>query len=416
MMLVQKYYKYVDALIEVSIYIYFVLMFLTMGEGIRNVLLYGNFLLWLLTVRHRANLDALKSPLALLLYANLGIAALSALFSIDPLYSLKWLRKDIIKALFLFVVMATVLSDEVRLKRAALVLCLTSALIMSVGYYSFFVYNMEVLKPITPLMHAWHDRYARYANSLIPFFFMAAMIWRGRWARGAIFIGGAAAVVSVVLTTSRGGYAGLAAACFMWLMYMSAKMGISMKKTIPAAFIACLLIIGTAWVTVPGVKSRLLLLRTQLPSVNNRMDTWEKSVEAVKTRPVLGLGYGERIFFDPEVYAKTFFKTPPVTGPESTFILVLYHQGFVGLAAYLILLAYAAKTFWLGAMKLEGISGYAAAACLCVIFGNYFVHSIVAELFFRHLVVILAIGAAAMNNRRSVSPATPLSLRRGGRG
>jgi putative inorganic carbon (HCO3(-)) transporter len=265
-----------------------------------------------------------------------------------------------------------------------------------VGYYSFFVYHMEVLKPITPLMHTWHDRYARYANTLIPFFFMAALIWRGRWARGVIFISASASAVSVVLSTSRGGYAGLAAAGFIWLLYMFAKMGISMKKTLSAAFVAFLLVIMAAWFTVPGVKNRILLLRQQLPTINNRLYTWEKAIEAVKMRPVLGFGCGERIFTDPQVYNKTVFKLPPTTGPESTFIMVLYHQGVVGLTAYLILLAYAAKSFWRGAMEREGISSYAAAACLCVIFGNYFVHSIVdVSLYLRHLAVVLAIGTAA---------------------
>lgn len=398
----QKYLKRIDVILEISVYLQLMLMFFTAGEGVRNVLLFGSFALWLVTIRERGWPDSLKSPLALLFFLNLGATIPSVIFSIDPSYSFLTLRKDPVKAFLIFTVMASVLADEERLKRAVLVLCASAVVISAAGYYSFFAYKLEVMKPTTWLIHAWHNKFARYLNTLIPFLFAAAFIRKGFVkTRAAILLAAAASVCAVILSTSRGGYAGLAAIAFVWAEYLSIKRGISIKKTAPMAAVAFILCLALSYYAVPGVKKRLLLLGEQIPTVNLRMQAWVPALEAVKLRPVFGWGYGERLFTDDRAYSGTVFRKAPDIGPESMFVKILYHQGLTGFLAYLALLAFAARTFWRGAISRGGTSSLVLAACFSVLFGNYFVHSIVTEMYLKQLAVVVALGVAALNLRNA---------------
>jgi hypothetical protein len=110
--------------IEFTIYVYIVFMFLSKGEGIRNIILFGNLGLWLLSIRSRKDLHLFKKPFFFFFCAFLGSSVLSTSLSIDPQYSFSKLLGEPLKALLIFPVFATVLADAQRLRRVAYA-CLT---------------------------------------------------------------------------------------------------------------------------------------------------------------------------------------------------------------------------------------------------------------------------------------------------
>src|SRR4030067_2333399 len=114
----EKKYEFIDDIIAGGVYLYIVFMFLSKGESIRNILIFGNFALWLLTLKHRKNLHLLKEPIAILFWFFAGITVCSVFFSIDPFYSFLSLRNDPLKPVLLFVVIATEMSDRKRLEWA----------------------------------------------------------------------------------------------------------------------------------------------------------------------------------------------------------------------------------------------------------------------------------------------------------
>jgi len=85
----EKRFGTIDKIIEAGLYLFIFFLFLTKGEGIRNVLLYSNFILWLATLRQRENLHILREPAALLYWGFMISTFLSAVFSIDIRYSFR---------------------------------------------------------------------------------------------------------------------------------------------------------------------------------------------------------------------------------------------------------------------------------------------------------------------------------------
>lgn len=144
--------------------------------------------------------------------------------------------------------------------------------------------------------------------------------------------------------------------------------------------------------TSPALKTRL----GGMESVNLRLDTWNKALESIKQRPILGWGYGKGIFHREEPYLKTTDKSLPKTGPENTFIQVLFHQGLVGLGVYISLILTAIVVFFRSALRTENsLRSYVLITACGIIVGNHIGHSLVAAEIFRGLAIILAIGIAA---------------------
>lgn len=372
-------------------------MFLTKGEGIRNILIFGNFGLWLLTLRYRQNLYLLKEPVSLLFWITIGITVFSGIFSIDPLYSFSEFMGEPLKSLVLFPVIATVMADEKKLLKAVYVKFFTAILIVSIGYYSYFMHDIPVLKPDTWLMHAWHNKFARYLCALLPFAFSLYFIWKRKWLRIVLIISLLFSVVALILSTSRGGYTAFFSMVCVWTVYLTREKRANLKKALLAVICSILLLGTLSWMIFPPVKERLSILPGQLSTINQRTDAWIPILYAFKEKPLFGWGYGERIFFQPEPYNETPYKNNPPTilGPHNTFLKILFHQGIVGFIPYILLVLIAIRDFWMKAHSQSKIRNYILVSCVSVLIGNYMLHSMLAVHYIPHLAVLLGFGVAA---------------------
>lgn len=380
-----------ELFIEYGIYIYFIIMFLSKGESIKNIALYGTFALWLLSGKWRDR-DFYRSPLTILFGGYLFSVLLSVVFSIDPEYSLISLKYDILKAVVLFPVLATSFSTEERLRRLSISLSISASIMIAIGFYSYLTQDISFLKPNTELMHAWHNRFARYLCLTTPFAMVLLLTSKNKINMVGLFSLIIFGSLAVILSTSRGGMFALVLIVTVWILFVYKKGVFNFRKIILISLIAFITMFFIGLSTSPSLKTRL----GGMESVNLRLDTWNKAIESVKQRPILGWGYGKEIFHREEPYLKTTSKSLPKTGPENTFIQVIFHQGLVGLGVYISLILTAVVVFFRSALRTENsLRSYVLITACGIIVGNHIGHSLVAAEIFRGLAIILAIGIAA---------------------
>ncbi len=380
-----------ELFIEYGIYIYLIIMFLNKGESIKNIALYGAFALWLISGKWRYR-DFYRSPITILFGGYLFSVLLSVVFSIDPECSLISLKYDILKAVVLFPVLATSFSTEQRLRRLSISLSISAAIMLAIGFYSYLTQDISFLKPNTELMHAWHNRFARYLCLTTPFAMVLLLTSKNKINMAGLFSLIIFGSLAVILSTSRGGMFALVAIVTVWILFVYKKGVFNFRKIILISLIAFITLFFIGLSTSPALKTRL----GGMESVNLRLDTWNKALESIKQRPILGWGYGKGIFHREEPYLKTTDKSLPKTGPENTFIQVLFHQGLVGLGVYISLILTAVVVFFRSALRTENsLRSYVLITACGIIVGNHIGHSLVAAEIFRGLAIILAIGIAA---------------------
>jgi O-antigen ligase len=400
----EKRFGAIDKVIEAGLYLFIFFLFLTKGEGIRNVLLYSNFILWLATLRQRKNLHILREPAALLYWGFMISTFLSAVFSIDMQYSFRELERDFLKSLLFFPVLATVLSDNKRLKRFVWLAFFLLVFLVANGFYSYLVYNMPMMLSETPLRHAFHNRFARDLNMFMAFSFALLLMTKVVAARVLIILMVLTGIFSLILTVSRGGIIAFLAISMVWLANSFRKRYVHIKPVLISVILAVVLLGVIAYVFVPDIKKRISMVsqtEDQIVTLNKRTTIWMPVLYASMQRPLFGWGYGEKIFRTDTPFEGTPYKTSPyrrdiqLRDPHNTFLSELLTQGIVGLGLYLALLITAARGFWRGTHSTNETKNYMLLACTSILLGTYFVHSMVEVVEFRSLTLILGAGLAA---------------------
>jgi O-antigen ligase len=405
-----KKHEIIDKIIEYGIYLYIFLMFLAKGEGIRNILIFGGFALWLFNLKFRKNIYLLTSPISKLFWIYLGTILLSAIFSIEPLFSFISLKDEPLKSALLFPIIATVMADEEKLKKAIHVSFFSALLIVLAGYYSYIFHDMTLLKPDTFLVHAWHNKFARYLCTLLSLSFILYFIWRKPGLKIFLTIFFLISFVALMLSTSRAGIAAFMSIVIIWSLYLSKKYNYNLKKVLSSILIIFMVLGALFYFSVPNFRTRINSL--QDATFNERTEIWISAVHAIAKRPVQGWGYGNpvhaiakrpvqgwgygnRIFHIEEPYRKTPYESPPEKGPHNSFIKVLFHQGITGLIPYTLMILTAITFFWKYAFRTTGIRSYTLVSCASILIGNYILHAMLASPKLIYLSVILGLGMAA---------------------
>jgi O-antigen ligase len=396
-------YKLIDEIIAGGVYLYIVFMFLSKGESIRNILIFGNFALWLFSLKNRENLHLLKKPVSIFFWLFAGVTVCSVFFSIDPLYSFLSLRNDPLKPALLFAVIATVMSDRQRLKRTVYISCFTAMFIVFIGYYSYVVHDTYMLQPDVALLYVDHNRFARYLTTLLPFMLpLFCLLEKKRTLQAIILISFLLSVLAIILSTSRGGVAAFVCMIFVLMIYLSKTRGYNLYKLISGIIATTLLLGIVSWFYFPHVRERMSRTANELPTFNLRTEAWEPAIYAIKDRPLFGWGHGDKIFHMDEPYKNTPYKKAPAPksdvsprNPHNTFLSLLFHQGIIGTIPYLLLIVIAIKVFWGEALNRKGLTGYVLAASVAVLIGNYILNSMLEVLQFRYLALLLGLGIAA---------------------
>jgi O-antigen ligase len=398
----EKRYEIVDKIIAIELYLYIIFMFITKGEGIRNVLLFSSFLLWLATLKYRQNIWILKQPVSLLFWGNIASIAAAVIFSIDPLYSFYSLNGGPLRAIIIFCLVSTMFPYEKRLKRFIVISYLLLVFTLSVGYYSYWAYDLPLMKPLTAIRHAWHARFAIDINTHLPFTLILLLMVKDKRLKIVFLVTMLLGFMAILLSTSRGGLAGFIGMAIVWLIYFLPSKKTNMKITV-AGFMIIIIFFGTALLSSPLMREKFIHNKENIMSLGRRTEIWGPLIAAAIQRPLSGWGYGSEIFTNDVPFKDTPYNEAPVhidpafRNPHNPFLRILFHQGIPGVILYVVLLFTAITTFWKVSKETGHLKSYMLVACSGILIGTYVVNAMVENSHLSEVAFILGLGLAAQN-------------------
>ncbi|MEW6570347.1 MAG: O-antigen ligase family protein [Nitrospirota bacterium] len=394
----KKLFKTLEILLTYSVCSYVVLIFVSKGEGLRNILLFGSLFLWILTIKRGEIANFFRSPLTFLYILFVSFCFISVLYSLDPVYSIDAMREDFIKGVILFPIIATTFNSEEKLKKISSAFALSALILVANGYVSYLTGGVTVFKPDTKIVHLWHNQFARHLNSLLPFIFSLLFFSKRRAARILLFCLLLFSVLGLIFSTSRGGYVSFISMMVVWVLFLTKERQVHLKKVIAVVSLIAMLAVVFSFTSVPYIRDRI----TTFESIILRFHVWIPVIEAIKERPVFGWGFGPKMIRKEEPYLNTPHK-PPQRGVHNTFLKIAFTTGVVGLTSYLSLLIYAIL-FCLRNARKEGARNFGSfmfVSVLSVIIGNYFFHSMIELVSFLSLSILLGIALASEKRNRN---------------
>lgn len=290
--------------------------------------------------------------------------------------------------LMLFALMARVLRSS-RIRSIVIAVYLHAALLVSVyGLQQWFAgpaalatwVDPESPLSRTPRVYSYLGNPNLLAGYLIPAIILsvvAMFAWRG-WIRKALAATMAIAnTACIVLTFSRGGWIGVAAAGFVLVgllfHWWSVHLPVFWRKWgVPIVLGGAAALLILAVVAVEPLRQRVasIFVGRGDSSNNFRINVWLSVIEMIRDRPILGIGPGNVAFN--RVYP--IYQRPRFTALSAYSILleILVETGIIGLTCFVWLLIVTFHSGWLQLQKLRRLrrrDGFWLMGAIAVVVG-----------------------------------------------
>jgi O-antigen ligase len=385
---------------EWGTYVFVLLMFAGRFGTLRELGLYIPALLWLLkAVIRRTPSFAWRTPLFAVLVLFCISAVLSSLQSPDMVSSLAALKREHLKLLILYAVIATVFADKDALSRFGRVFAVAALVYLAVGSYRIG----EDLTAQGRIDYMQVRYYASVYLYLLPPLFVQALdsasLLRPLWAAGCIGM-----VSAMVLISVRGVWLSLAGAAALWVFAARDRFrGIFSLRSLTVFVLVTVLLVLLALVLFPSQFSLIRGHTFESLQMSLRLDTWDIFLALSFQRPLLGHGLDDQAMSRHyhEAFSKRRGAAPAIlnpTTPHNQFIKILYQQGLLGLLLYLALLALGLKTLYRAFRKspLDGAS-LVPLAFASVILAEYVMHCFFEDRSLTPLAVLIGVAGACLS-------------------
>jgi O-antigen ligase len=392
-----KFEHYLSLITEYGTYLYVFLLFFDRGEGLRTLGLYGALSAWTaLFFLKKINLsyDVITSGF----FAFVVITILSSFFSIEPVYSLKSLKSDILKAAITFLIISTYFDTRMILSLCK-VMCISGIIILLFGLHSLLLSRTSYYTSRNIFLSIDKNKFGLFIGLFSPFFILFLIkgktwVEKGIWGLSAIW-----AICGTLLSASRGAIINIFTAIMVWAIFLLKRK--HLKKVLMVILIVILLITVSFNFWPELVKRQFLSMPTELRSFHERTYFfWEPAIESVKKRPIFGWGYGNKIYRDKRPFEGVKKPNWKLTGGlHSTFISILFHEGIVSLLSYLFLL-FSSMFFLINFIRNDtDDKRLLALSLLSIVIGSFIINSLVLSVPVRRLAPILGMSAALLKNR-----------------
>lgn len=294
----------------------------------------------------------LRWPIGLPFAIFLVVSLLSAIFSASPMnslwYTIRWPAFLYIAYIF---VPYNLITDGKTLKKTIIATVFGAILVLIFGLLSLYGQDWQnSFFRISSISLFGVYPYGLNHNLIAEFLSVGAFLvlaWRSlvKGSRGKKFLDILFALMSVgiILTFSRAGWITL----FLQLLIYAAFY-FHVKKQPPRQLVLAL--IGILIILTPFAWKMGQLQKDNTSSTENRWLLTEISIKAFLDKPYLGYGSGEFInLVDNNLRFKA--KYGPAIDSHGMIQKVLAENGAFGLAAWLFIIAYLIKTFWLALKK-----------------------------------------------------------------
>ncbi len=380
---------------EYGMYVYLFLLLFDKGEGLRNMSMYGSFLAWLFLVfyfkKPRISPDIISIGFLVFIISIL----MSSVTSIEWSYSWYDLQREVPKSVIPFLVISTFFNQRM-ISRASRAFSVAGLIILAFGLHGMIIVKTNLYTSENIFLSLDKNEFGFFAVMCLPFIILQVLAstsirWKVFWTASSMW-----GIVGTFLSASRGSIGGMIISIGVFVAYLAQ---IKHWKTILGIVLVLLIVLSVAFKFLPGpAKTHLMLTKEHLRTLTFRTDWfWKPALQAVKKRPVLGWGYGDRTYRDVRPFEGTEKPNWEIKGGlHSAFITVLFQQGLVGFISYIFLLL--STTFIL--MKLtkskQRDRKLIAVALLSIIVGAFIVNSFVIVTPFRRLAPILAMSSALL--------------------
>jgi O-antigen ligase len=399
--------RYMSFVIEYGVYLYILFLFSGKGEGLRNIGLYGAFVTWIVYAIYSKKIRISFNILGASVFIFIASALLSSLFSLDPLYSFTALKKDLLRGVITFLIISTFFSTKMLI-RAVNILCFTGLVVFALGLYSYLAGSTDFFTSENAFLSIHYNLFGFILAFITPFYLFNMLSKKIRWKKIVWGLFLAIGFVGVVLSSSRGAIGNAVVALSVFTVFLINRE--NFKKISVLVVVGLMLASATFKLWPEPVKKQIIALPKQLSTFNLRTGRfWIPAIKSVKNRPVLGWGYGSKIYRDARPFENTQKPRwrkegglPHKGGLHSSFVTILFHQGIIGLFSYLFLLGSSSYVLF-GIIKEKADERrLLALTLLSVIIGSFIFNAFVLSVPFRRLALIVAMSAALINNTLDV--------------
>lgn len=241
---------------------------------------------YVVTDRTRLRWSRLRSspflwPAVLLLVA----ATISTVLAVDRHHALEWYRWVVLEplAFFALLLLAGTRRTWPWLFAALVIAGLVSGLI---GLWQYLTHTDLTAVPGTSVrrIHALYgspDNLGLLYDRVLPVWFAVAIAPPAAWRRVLWVLVGAVMVAALILTYSRGAWAGVGIGCLAVL---------ALRFRWGRWLLLAALLVGAAGLAVKGSRLVDIFRSAQTPTAQVRIDVWKSSIQMVRDHPVFGVG------------------------------------------------------------------------------------------------------------------------------
>jgi len=393
-----KFEYYLSLITEYGTYLYVFLLFFDRGEGLRTLGLYGALSAWTaLFFLKKINLsyDVITSGF----FAFVVITILSSFFSIEPVYSLQFLKRDILKAAITFLIISTYF-DRGMILRLCKVICISGIIILFFGLHSLLLGRTSYYTSENIFLSLDKNEFGFFVGLFTPFFILFFVRAKKRLEKGIWGLSAIWGILGTLLSASRGAIGSIFVAVLIWVTFLFKKQHLKTALKVSILFALLVIFSFSLW---PGlIKKHLLSFPEDISTFTLRtVRFWEPAIESVKKRPLLGWGYGNKLYRDQRPFdgvEKPYWQIRG--GLHSTFITILFHQGIVGLLSYLFLLLSTSFMLFKIVKNATNEKRLLAIAFLSIIVGSFFVNSFVISVPLKRLAPVLGMFSAILKKSK----------------
>jgi O-antigen ligase len=382
---------------EYGIYLYIFLLFFDKGEGLRILGLYSALAAWLalfLLKKITISFDVIT----LSFFAFVITTILSSFFSIEPLYSLQSLKRDILKSAITFLIISTYFETKMLL-RLCKVICVSGIIIFAFGLHSILLGRTGYYTSENIFLSLDKNEFGFFVGLFFPFFIMFFIknnnvLKKGFWGFSSVW-----GAFGTIFSASRGAMGSIFTTIIIWSIFLFRKRHLKIALMVTIVFILLVTFSFNLW--PEPIKNPLLSFSKDISTFAMRtVYFWKPAIEAVKKRPFFGWGYGSKIYRDQRPFENS--EKPHWEkrgGLHSTFITILFHQGIFGLLSYTLLLILSAFILLKMAKEEKDERKFISIALLSIIVGAFFVNSFMISVPLKRLAPILGMSSALFKNK-----------------
>jgi O-antigen ligase len=396
---------------EYGIYLLAIFLFTDMGTSFRSLGTYVPPLALVIRIYlTRVPPFNWKTPLFLCVVALCTSAILSAAVSDETVPFLIWIKKRYLKAFLIFVVVTAAFKERNTLKKLLLLLSIISL------PFIVMTYNDYITKALSENGVILFDKVRDYNSilsfllPLIPFAYLTAKsrMLKAFWALS-LCIG----FTALLLTGFRTGWVSFIVSMAVWAAWFSTKRS---KKSIVLAIAGFLLIGFIALSFLPS--SHIVMRIKQGFSTTERYEwIWKPYIsmygEFPVTDKVLGKGMADETMYNyHSLYRDTLDydhnKNVPLS-PHNQYLNILFRQGMLGLALYMILIAiFLMSMITVIRQRISFEDKAMGIAILALFVGQYIVSGLVSDLRFMPMGLTLGMAGAYLQNKKDSNDNSPV--------